>query len=55
MMEDDTRKRMYICVWLGHFAVQQKFTEHCKSTILQFKKFFKKETRYEAKAKTEDR
>ena len=27
-------------VWLGHFAVQQKLTEHCKSTII--KKILKK-------------
>ena len=25
---------IYIYVWLGHDAVQQKLTEHCKSTIL---------------------
>ena len=31
---------MYINAYLGHFAVQQKLTEH-KSTII--KKFFKKE------------
>ena len=29
---------MYICVWLGHFAVQQKLIEHGKATILKFKK-----------------
>ena len=34
MMKDNMRKRMYVCVWLGHFAVQQKLTQHCKSTIL---------------------
>ena len=32
-MEVIVRKRMY--VWLGHFAVQQKLTEHCKSSIIQ--------------------
>ena len=26
---------MFLYVWLGHFAVQQKLTEHCKSTIIQ--------------------
>ena len=31
MMEDNVRKRMYICVQLGHFAVQQKLTEHLLS------------------------
>ena len=29
---------IYIHVWLVHFAIQQKLTQHCKSTILQFKK-----------------
>ena len=24
-----------VCVRLGHFAVQKKLTQHCKSTILQ--------------------
>ena len=37
-MEDNTRKRMCVCVcvyvWLGHFAVQQKLTGQCKSTII---------------------
>jgi len=29
------RKRMYIYVGLGHFAVQQKLAQHTKSTILK--------------------
>ena len=33
-MEDNVRKRMYIYVELGHFAVQQKLAEHCKSPII---------------------
>ena len=43
MMEDSMKKkkRMYICVWLGHFAVQPKLKEHCKSTIIKI--FFKKQ------------
>ena len=36
MMEDIMRKRMYIYVYLGHFAAQQKLTEHHKSTIINF-------------------
>ena len=32
------RKRIYIYVQLGHFAVQQKMKEHCKSTIIKLKK-----------------
>ena len=38
MMEDNVKKRMYVNIWLGHFAVQQKLTEHCESTIIKFKK-----------------
>ena len=40
MMEDSVRKGMYIYVWLGNLAVQQKLTEHCKSSIY-FNNFFK--------------
>ena len=29
---------MYVHMWLIHFAVQQKLTQHCKATVLQFKK-----------------
>ena len=29
---------IYVYVWLIHFAVQQKLTQHCKATILQLKK-----------------
>ena len=42
MMEDNLRKRLWIYVWLGHLAVQQKLTEHCKSTRNWFKKLKKK-------------
>ena len=31
----------YICIYLNHFAVQQKLTQHCKSTILQKNKLKK--------------
>ena len=50
MIGDNTRKRMYrmymyvyiyIHIKSGHSAVQQKLTEHCKSTII--KTFFKKQ------------
>ena len=30
------KKSMYIFVYLNHFALHQKLTEHCKSIILQF-------------------
>ena len=26
------------CVWLGHFAVQEKLKRHCKSSVLYLKK-----------------
>ena len=29
---------MYMDVWLGHFAVLQKLTEHCKLTIIKMLK-----------------
>ena len=33
MIEDKYEKNnVYMHVYLGHFAVQQKLTEHCKST-----------------------
>jgi len=41
-MEDNVRKRIYIYVWLGHFAVQYKLIEHCKSTIMEKIKIIKK-------------
>ena len=32
---------IYVCIllykWLGHFAVQQRLTQHCKSTIIKIK------------------
>ena len=46
MMEDNMRKRMYVCVCLGHLAVQQKLVQQSKSTILQLKER-KKETKRE--------
>ena len=42
MMDDIMRRRryvyMYLYVKLGPFAVQQKVTEHCKSTMIKIKK-----------------
>ena len=37
MMEDDVKKYIYIHIYicLGHFAVQWKLTEHCKSTVIE--------------------
>ena len=31
-----------VCVWLIHFAVLLKLTQHCKSTMLSYKITFKK-------------
>ena len=36
LMEDNVRKRMYICI-TGHFAVQQKLIEYCKSAMTKIK------------------
>ena len=33
---------LYLYVRPGQFAIQQKFTEHCKSTIIEKIKIFKK-------------
>ena len=32
---------MYIYVWLGHFAIQQKLTDHYKPTIIEQIKILK--------------
>ena len=34
MMEHDS---VYMYVWLGHLAVQQKMTEHCKPAVMEKK------------------
>ena len=26
---------IYVCIWLIHFVVQQKLTQHCKAIVLQ--------------------
>lgn len=36
-MENDMRKGMYIYLWMGHYVVQQKSIQLCKSNILQKK------------------
>ena len=35
-MEKNMKKNIY--VYLNHFSVHQKLTQHCKSTALQWKK-----------------
>ena len=49
-MHAHTHTHTHIYAWLDPFAVQQKLTEHCKSTIIEkIKIFFKKvEWRYKA-------
>ena len=37
-MENNRKKRKYVHVKLGHFAVKQKLTECCKLTIIKLKK-----------------
>ena len=32
------REGIYVYIWLIHFVVQQKLTQHCKATILQKKR-----------------
>ena len=32
------RDRIYVYVWLIHFVIKQKLTQHCKATITQFRK-----------------
>ena len=29
------REEIYVYVWLSHFVVQQKLTQHCKAIIFQ--------------------
>ena len=36
--EDNVKKIIYMYVYLGYFAVEQKLTEHFKSTIIFFNK-----------------
>ena len=38
--EEDEKERVRVCVYmkLNHFALQQKLTQDCELTILQFKK-----------------
>ena len=32
------KKNVDVYVWLGHYAVQEKLTQHCKSTLIKKKK-----------------
>ena len=42
-MDDNVKtNNVYGYVWLGHFAVQQKLTEHCKATLIKKKKVKKR-------------
>ena len=37
MGKESIKRGLYVCVWLVHFAVQQKVSQHCKSNIIQSK------------------
>ena len=41
-MEKNLKKDIYIYLYVlqNHFAVHQKLKQHCKSILLQLKKFF---------------
>ena len=54
-MEKNMKKRMYTCVQLSHFAVEQRLAQHCKSTILELKKKWNKEKQIVPRGHTEDR
>ena len=42
MGKESEKEWIYVYVKLNHFAVHLKLIQHCKSTILQYKKLFKK-------------
>ena len=46
---------MYMCVWLAHFAVQQKWTEHHKPTTMEKIKIIKFYKAEEKNPKDSDR
>ena len=48
------KKKIYIYVYLNHFAVHLKLTQHCKSTILSLKKKKKRTSCHQAKAELGD-
>ena len=37
MEKESEKDRIYVYVYLNHFAVYLKLTQHCKSTIPQYK------------------
>jgi len=37
MGRNPRKEKVDVHVWLIHFAVQQKLTQHCKATVLQYK------------------
>lgn len=44
MWKESGREWMCVHVQLNHFVVEQKWSQHCKSTILQTEKWKKKKT-----------
>ena len=49
MMEDNVRKRIYIYIHLGHYAVQQILKKYCKSTMMEKIKMLKKKKKRRSK------
>ena len=45
-MGKNIKKNIRIYIYLDQFAVKQKLTQHCKSTILQLKMIFKIKGKY---------
>ena len=37
MEKESEKDRIYVYVYLNHFAVYLKLTQHCKSTMIQYK------------------
>ena len=58
-MEKNMKKNVCICIMyiyviyilLNHFVVQQKSTQHCKSTIIKFKQLRKEKPKAKEKMK----
>ena len=56
MMEDNVRKRMYICMCDRVTLLYSiKLSEHCKATILEKMNIIKKERRKEKEGRKEER
>ena len=45
MGKESEKEWLYVYAWLNHFAVHVKLTQHCKSTVLQYKIKIKKKNK----------